>query len=124
MAKSTNKVGHPPKYKKEYCQVAIDLGMQGRGRAHVARKLEVSVTTLRSWEKEYSEFLTAMERNYDLCEAWWADHAINRAPESDKMIMFMLQHKFKYNSNSVEMPTTDVVEDINFNDVTPEFDGD
>jgi hypothetical protein len=119
MAKSTNKVGRPTKYKKEYCQVAIDLGKQGKGRAHLATVLGVAVSSLREWEMEHEEFSSAMEINYDSSEAWWLQHAIDRAPQSDKMIMFMLQHKFKYGAVDKEATITNEI-DINFNDIKPD----
>jgi DNA-binding XRE family transcriptional regulator len=113
-----NKVGRPTKYRKEYCQIAINLGKEGKGRAHLASTIGVSVSSIREWEIEHEEFSTAMEQNYDLCEVFWLNHAINRAPESDKMIMFMLQHKFKYGSVDKEATITNDI-DINFNDIKP-----
>lgn len=114
-----NKVGRPTKYRKEYCQIAINLGKEGKGRAHLATTIGVAVSSLREWEQEHEEFSSAMEQNYDLCEAWWLNHALNRAPESDKMIMFMLQHKFKYNaSTNLNINTNKNTEiDVNFLDL-------
>jgi len=118
MAKSTNKVGRPTKYRKEYCQIAINLGKEGKGRAHLASTLGVSVSSLREWEQEYEEFSTAMDLNYTHSEAWWLNHALNRAPESDKMIMFMLQHKYKYTATTdVNITNKPTEVDVNFLDL-------
>lgn len=63
-------VGRPSGYKPEYCEVAIDLGRQGKSPASIAAYLNVPRETLYDWKEVHPEFSTALrmaktqEQNY------------------------------------------------------------
>ena len=68
-------VGRPSLYKPEYCETVIALGREGKSKAQIAAKLDVSRQTLENWGKAYPEFLDAITRAKDLELAWWEDTA-------------------------------------------------
>lgn len=66
-------VGAPTKYDSSYCDSAIEWGRAGKSRAWIAAALDVSRQTLHNWEKQFPEFLDAMDRSGALAQQWWED---------------------------------------------------
>ena len=50
--------GRPTKYKPEFCEIAIECGKQGMGKAEIASKLGVVRETLWDWGNKKPEFWT------------------------------------------------------------------
>ena len=48
--------GRPTKYKPEFCEIAIECGKQGMGKAEIASKLGVVRETLWDWGNKKPEF--------------------------------------------------------------------
>jgi hypothetical protein len=55
------------------CEIVVEFGRQGMGRAEIAAGLDVSRQTLATWEKTHPEFLDATTRAKDLAAGWWAE---------------------------------------------------
>ena len=64
-------VGRPTKYRPEFCDIVIDCGKEGKGRAEIAAALGISRETLNQWAKSKSLFSDALKRAYDEALAWW-----------------------------------------------------
>jgi hypothetical protein len=65
--------GAPTKYRKEFCELVIGYGEDGKSRAWIAATLGVVRQTLANWEASHPEFLDAMERAHNLAQKWWED---------------------------------------------------
>lgn len=65
--------GRPTKYDPEFCQVAIDLGREGKSKASIAGTIGVSRMTLDTWAAQNPEFLDAMAISRDLAMKWWEE---------------------------------------------------
>jgi len=63
--------GRPTKYKPEFCEIAIECGKQGMGKAEIASKLGVVRETLWDWGNKKPEFSNALKRAYEEGLSWW-----------------------------------------------------
>jgi len=63
--------GRPSSYRPEYCEVAIELGKQGKSPAAIASFLGVSRQLLYDWAKLYPDFSTAMEKSVTFAQDYW-----------------------------------------------------
>jgi hypothetical protein len=61
------------KYKKEMCDLVVEMGRQGKSRTQIAAALDITFQTMINWEKDYPEFLEATTRAYELSMARWED---------------------------------------------------
>lgn len=84
--KPKSNAGRPTDYKPEYCQMAIDMGEQGKSKAQIAATLNVTRMTLDIWAKAHPEFLYALELSRDKALHWWESiaqtHLVNTAGAS------------------------------------------
>ena len=71
MKKEKSKGGRPTKYRKEFCETAIECGKQGMGKAEIAAELGICRDTIRIWAKENKEFSASIKRAYLEALAWW-----------------------------------------------------
>lgn len=58
-------------YKKEYCQVVIDIMKKGEAISSVCAALGRDRYTVLTWAKIYPEFGEALHLGKELCQAWW-----------------------------------------------------
>lgn len=65
--------GRPTKYRPEYCDTVVELGIQGMTKAEMALKLDITKDTLYRWIKEHPEFSDAMKRAEQGMERWFAN---------------------------------------------------
>ncbi len=66
--------GRPTKYRKEYCQMALDvMGDQGKSITQLARDLRVSKSTIYEWAENHSEFSDALDQAREWSQAHWED---------------------------------------------------
>lgn len=63
--------GRPTDYNPDYCQVAIDLGAEGKTYTAIANNLCTSRETLYNWMDKHPEFLDAMKRSRALAMEKW-----------------------------------------------------
>lgn len=66
-----NGVGGPSLYRPEYCQMAIDMGKEGKSQVEIAAAIGVSKYTLRHWESVEDDFADAMDLARTHSQAWW-----------------------------------------------------
>ncbi len=65
--------GQPSAYRPEYCDVVVALGREGKSKAQIAARLDVTRVTLDNWADEHPEFFAAIKRALDFSLAWWED---------------------------------------------------
>ena len=63
--------GRPTKYKPEFCDVVIQCGREGMGKAEMAAELNVVYSTFDLWTQEHPEFSEAVKEARHLSQAWW-----------------------------------------------------
>lgn len=63
--------GQPTKYRKEYCQQAIDFMSEGYSAKAFAGSLRVSLSTLNNWMNANPEFLAAIKTGQTAAAVWW-----------------------------------------------------
>lgn len=67
--------GPKPKYKPEFCQVAIDTLKDGHSLTGLAGKLSVTKLTVLNWRKAYDDFDEACRVGTAAAVAWWEERA-------------------------------------------------
>ena len=67
--------GRPSTYKPEYCDIAVELGAQGKSLAQIGAACGVARVTLWEWAEKNPEFAKAIARARDLALAWWEEQA-------------------------------------------------
>ena len=65
------KIGRPPKYREEFCERVLELGLLGHSKAVMAAELDVSRVHLDKWCERHPAFGYAMTRARELSLAWW-----------------------------------------------------
>ena len=65
--------GRPTVYLPEMCEQVIGWGRQGKSKAWIASRLEISRQTLDVWMKEKTDFSDAMTRALAHSQAYWED---------------------------------------------------
>lgn len=76
-AKTPAPVGRPSKYDPAICAKVIEWGKQGKSREWICASLDIVVQTMANYERQYPEFLEAMERSGLLAQQWWEDAGQN-----------------------------------------------
>ena len=71
MAKPTNPVGRPSKFKEAYCGEVVGHMAEGASLTSFAAEIGVSRATINVWMTEYPEFLEAVGKAKAKCAAWW-----------------------------------------------------
>jgi len=82
------KIGRPTKYDPSYCQIAIELGRQGKSRESIAANLNVSWNTLNLWADAHPEFMEALNNAKTLEQDYWEDLGLRyivEAPGGSKL---------------------------------------
>jgi hypothetical protein len=67
--------GRPTDYRPEYCELAVELGAQGKSLAQIGAAMGVARVTLWEWAAKHPEFAKAIARARDLALAWWEEQA-------------------------------------------------
>ena len=67
--------GRPTLYRPEYCELAVELGAQGKSLAQIGAACGVARITLREWCERHEEFAAAIARAKDLSMCWWEEQA-------------------------------------------------
>ncbi len=65
--------GRPTSYDPSYCQLAIDLGREGKSRTYIAGTIGVARQTLDNWASANPDFFNALEVAKALEQIWWED---------------------------------------------------
>ena len=73
------KIGRPTKYRPQYCQRIIDLGIEGKMPVALCAELLITKTTLHYWRDNFPEFSDALEISKQACEQYWRELARGRA---------------------------------------------
>lgn len=63
--------GRPTKYRKEYCQIAIDYLSEGYSVTALAGHLKVARSTVFKWAEDNAEFSDALKTGQALAAEWW-----------------------------------------------------
>ena len=82
------KIGRPTKYDPAFCEIAIELGRQGKSRESIAANLNVSWNTLNIWAETHPEFLEALNNAKTLEQDYWEDLGLRyivEAPGGSKL---------------------------------------
>ena len=82
------KIGRPTKYDPAYCEIATELGRQGKSRESIAANLNVSWNTLNIWAETHPEFLEALSNAKTLEQDYWEDLGLRyivEAPGGSKL---------------------------------------
>ncbi len=66
-------MARPSSYNPEYCDLARELGRQGKTYAGIAAKIGVHRDTLNRWRNEYPEFYDAIKDAKDYAQEWWEE---------------------------------------------------
>jgi len=64
-------MGTPNVYKKEYCQIAIDVLSSGESLAAVCAELNIARSTLYEWRDSNPEFKAALEQGLQKAQRDW-----------------------------------------------------
>ena len=99
-----SKMGRPTKYSAEVGEVVFDLMDDGLSVVQVARKLNVSRSTIYKWAEDNSDFSDTLTRAREASEAFWEDKFINlmqsRASDSSQsLIKLYFANRFKWSEN-------------------------
>ena len=65
--------GRPSKYKQEYCELAIEMGREGKTIAQIGLACNVAKQTIYTWMKEHPEFLDAIKQSVSFAQAWYEE---------------------------------------------------
>lgn len=65
--------GRPTSYDPAFCEQVIAWGREGKSKAWMASRLNVTRVTVDNWCGEFPEFLYAITRARDFAQAWWED---------------------------------------------------
>lgn len=71
MTEPKKPVGRPSKYDPSYCDLAIEMGRQGKSRVSIAANIGVSWHTLNIWAENHPEFLEALNDAKTLEQDYW-----------------------------------------------------
>jgi hypothetical protein len=71
--KPKRKFGAPTKYDPAYCDLAIELGEQGKSAEVIACHIGVIYQTMVNWSVVHPDFLVALELAKQLEMRWWED---------------------------------------------------
>ena len=63
--------GRPTKYKPEFCDVVIECGRAGMGKAEMAAELQIAYSNFDIWQHEHPEFQEAVKEAVRQSQAWW-----------------------------------------------------
>ena len=65
------KAGQPTKYRKEFCQIIMDIGTDGGWMCEMAEACDVHRNTFDNWAEDHPEFLEALTRAKQKAQAWF-----------------------------------------------------
>ena len=99
-----SKMGRPTKYSPEVGEVVFDLMDDGLSVVQVARKLNVSRSTIYKWAEDNSEFSDTLTRAREASEAFWEDKFVSmmqsRASDSSQsLVKLYFANRFKWSEN-------------------------
>jgi hypothetical protein len=107
-------IGRPTLYKWEYCQRIIDAMAMGLSVEAAAAKIGVSARSLYYWQKEYPEFLQAIQEGRHKSQLWWELRAIalaNGKAGNAQIVMLGLRNRSRaasgWNNESVRLEHPD-----------------
>ena len=63
--------GRPSKYKPEMCEIVIQCGRDGMGKAEMAAELGIAYSNFDRWQHEHPEFQDAVKEAVRQSQAWW-----------------------------------------------------
>lgn len=72
MARNTKdkaKVGRPTKYDDRFCRIATDFARLGLTNEQMAKSLDVSLATFKSWMQKHPKFLAALKNGREVSDA-------------------------------------------------------
>jgi len=98
------KIGRPTKYSDEIGEVVFDLMDEGLSVVQVARKLNVSRSTIYKWADDNLDFSDTFTRAREASEAFWEDKFISmmqsRASDSSQsLVKLYFANRFKWSEN-------------------------
>ena len=98
------KMGRPTKYSDKIGELVFSLMDDGLSVVQVARKLNVSRSTIYKWAEDNSEFSDTLTRAREASEAFWEDKFISmmqsRASDSSQsLVKLYFANRFKWSEN-------------------------
>lgn len=78
-----NKGGRPTKYDDKYLEQSIDFLSKGKSITQLAKKLNVSKSTIYKWAEENSTFSDALSLGREFSQAHWEDELENMMYSKD-----------------------------------------
>jgi hypothetical protein len=103
--------GQPTKYRKKYCEVALDyVGEQGKSIVQLAKHLKVSRQTIYQWANDNPEFSDTLTCAKDWAEAIWEDRYLDMMTSREsnpQLVKLYFANRFKWH----ERPESDGSED-------------
>lgn len=92
--------GRPSLYRRPYCQLVLESGLQGASRTQIAVTIGVNRETLNNWARKHPEFLAAIKRADEAALAWWEDllqkQATGEARGNVTATIFSMKNRFKH----------------------------
>lgn len=104
--------GRPTKYKREYCDLVVEMMGQGLSLAAFCSEIKVGRDTVYNWAGQYPEFALACKTGKEAAQRWWEKLAMLIASGKNKdvdekgkptsqyknanhgMVMFMMGRRF------------------------------
>ena len=98
------KMGRPTKYSDKIGELVFSLMDDGLSVVQVARKLNVSRSTIYKWAEDNSDFSDTLTRAREASEAFWEDKFISmmqsRASDSSQsLVKLYFANRFKWSEN-------------------------
>ena len=98
------KMGRPTKYSDKIGELVFSLMDDGLSVVQVARKLNVSRSTIYKWAEDNSEFSDTLTRAREASEAFWEDKFVSmmqsRASDSSQsLVKLYFANRFKWSEN-------------------------
>ena len=99
-----SKIGRPTKYSPEIGEVVFSLMDDGLSVVQVARKLNVSRSTIYKWAEDNSEFSDTLTRAREASEAFWeykftAMMQSRASDSSQSLIKLYFANRFSWSEN-------------------------
>ena len=94
--KFRSKAGRPSIYQREYCGQIIETMANGLSSEAAAVKIGISARSLYNWQREYPEFMQAVQDGRQHALLWWETRALEMAqgsPGNAQLVMLALKNR-------------------------------
>ncbi len=63
--------GRPTKYDPVFCEVFVEMSSHGCSRIEFCAQVGISYESFLAYQRRHPEFMEAVKRGLQLCQAWW-----------------------------------------------------